>query len=311
MAIVQSVTGAIDTGQMGFTLIHEHLRVRSEGMAAQWPHLYDEEREFTRAVEQVRAAQQRGVQTIVDPTVMGLGRDIHFMLRVAEATGMQVLAATGLYTYNDIPFYFDHRPTEAMADLFVHDIEQGIQGTTIRAAFLKCATDVPGVTLGVERVLRAVAQAHRRTGAPIMTHSHPASGTGLMQQAILAAEGVDLTRVLIGHSGDTDNLDYLTQLMDLGSFIGMDRYGLELLLSTDQRNATIVELCRRGYTDRLMIAHNSCATIDWYEPGQVEAAAPNWTMTFIPDTVIPALLEAGLTDQQITTMTVQESAPFL
>jgi len=116
--------------------------------------------------------------------------------------------------------------------------------------------------------------------------------------------------VLIGHSGDTDDLDYLTQLLDRGSFIGMDRYGLPFLLSTDQRNATIVELCRRGYSDHLMIAHDSCSTIDWFDPGLVEAAAPNWTMTFIPDTVLPALREAGLTDQQITTMTVQNPRRF-
>ncbi len=305
MAHVQSVAGLLDTSAFGFTLIHEHLRVRSDAVALQWPHLYDEEREFERAVGQVRAAQDRGVRTIVDPTVLGLGRDIRFTQRVVAATGMQVLAATGLYTYNDLPFYFENRPTTHMASLFVHDIEEGIQGTGIRAAFLKCATDAPGITHGVERVIRAVAMAHRQTGVPIMTHSHPVSGSGLKQQDLLESEGVDLSRVLIGHSGDTDDIDYLVRLMERGSFIGMDRYGLDVILPTDKRNATVVELCQRGYAKQMMIAQDACATIDWYDPHLLEAMTPNWTMTFVPDAVLPALREAGVSDADIRTMTVE------
>jgi phosphotriesterase-related protein len=289
---------------MGFTLIHEHLRVRSEAVAAQWPHLYDDERELRAAIEQVRAAQARGVRTIVDPTVLGLGRDANFMGRVVDATNIQLLAATGLYTYHDLPFALANRSTRSIADLFVHDLEQGIQGTPTRAAFLKCATDAPGITPDVERVLRAVAQAHRRTGVPIMTHSYPANGSGALQQDILAAEGVDLTRVLIGHSGDTTDLDYLMRIADRGSFLGMDRYGLEDILPTAARNATVVKLCRHGYTDRLMLAQDACASIDWFDADKLKQRAPNWTMTYVPDVVIPALKAAGLTPTQINAMTV-------
>ena len=88
--------------------------------------------------------------------------------------------ATGVYTYNDVPMYFHFSGPgtplggEPMVDMFVSDIEKGIAGTDIKAAILKCATDEPGVTPGVERVLRAVAQAHRRTGVPISTHTHAA-----------------------------------------------------------------------------------------------------------------------------------------
>ncbi|TMD48627.1 MAG: phosphotriesterase [Chloroflexi bacterium] len=307
IATVQTVTDPIDTSEMGFTLIHEHLRVRSDAVVMQWPYLYDEKREMERAIGQVRAARERGVKTIVEPTVMGLGRDIRFMQEVGRLTSMQIIPATGLYTYNDVPFYFHNRSVDKMADLFIHDIEEGIQGTSIRATFLKCATDEPGITPGVEQVLRAVARAHRRTGVPIMTHSHPRSGVGLKQQDILEAEGVDLSRVLIGHSGDTDDIDYLTQLVERGSFIGMDRYGLEETagyLSTEKRNATILEMCRRGYVEKMMLSQDTCCTIDWFEPEVVAALAPKWNMTYITDEVIPALKAGGITDAQIHTMTV-------
>ncbi|HEY7832151.1 MAG TPA: hypothetical protein VIG30_01185, partial [Ktedonobacterales bacterium] len=242
--------------------------------------------------------------TIVDPTVLGLGRDIAFMQRVVDATGIQLLAATGLYTYHDLPFTFANRSVRHLRDVFVHDIEQGIQGTPTRAAFLKCATDAPGITPGVEKVIRAVAQAHRQTGVPIMTHSYPANGSGLAQQDLLAEEGVDLAHVLIGHSGDSDDLDYLMRIADRGSFLGMDRFGLDDILPAARRTAAIVELCRRGYADRMMLAQDSCATIDWFDLDQVRQHAPNWTMTYIPDTVIPALRAAGVSDGDIHQMTV-------
>jgi phosphotriesterase-related protein len=98
MATVQTVTDPIDTSEMGFTLIYELLRVRSDAVVMQWPYLYDEKREMERALGQVRAARERGVKTIVEPTVMGLGRDIRFMQEVGRLTGMQIIPATGLCT---------------------------------------------------------------------------------------------------------------------------------------------------------------------------------------------------------------------
>ena len=131
---------------------------------------------------------------------------------MVKEAGIKVVVATGLYTFNDLPTYFQVRDVDEMADLFVSDITEGIQGTDVKAAVLKCATDAPGVTPGVEKVLRAVARAHLRTGVPISTHTHAAMRRGLEQQDIFESEGVDLRRVIIGHSGDSEDLDYLTKL---------------------------------------------------------------------------------------------------
>jgi phosphotriesterase-related protein len=201
MTVINSVTGKLDTSELGLTLIHEHMRVRSESVFVQFPHLYDEEKEFAKAVEQVSRVKELGVQTICDPSVMELGRDIRFIERVARETDMQIIAATGIYSYHYIPPHFQNRDIDYMAQLFVRDIEVGIQNTSIKAGFLKCATDAQGVTPDVEKVIRAVARAHKITGVPIMTHSNPGSGTGLNQLDILKEEGVNPKSILIGQTG--------------------------------------------------------------------------------------------------------------
>ena len=160
-----------------------------------------------------------------------------------------------------------------MADLFVHDIEQGIQGTEIKAAFLKCAADEPGVTENIEKVHRAAARASVRTGAPIMAHSRPASQTGPAPDRDLPGGGRGpVAKVQIAHTGDTDDLDYIEGLLEKGVYIGLDRYGLEIFLPIEKRNATVLALLERGYADRMFLSQDYCATIDWY-PVEMERAA--------------------------------------
>ncbi|MDI6857564.1 MAG: phosphotriesterase-related protein [Dehalococcoidia bacterium] len=300
---VETLTGPISTGEMGFTLMHEHIFSRSEGVQFQFPFLWDQQTEVDRAVETLTRLKAKGVDTILDPTVLGLGRDVPLLIPIAEKAGINVIPATGLYTYDELPHYFASRSVEHMADVFVREIEEGIQGTSVRAAVIKCATDQPGVTPGVEKVLRAAAQAHLRTGAPITTHTHARTERGLEQQDIFESEGVDLSRVIIGHSGDTDDLGYLTKLLDRGSYIGMDRFGLEVYLSTEKRVATIAELCKLGYTERMVLSHDAMVYFDWFPPEALPALGPDWNYFHIIDNVIPMLLEAGVTEVQIDTMT--------
>jgi phosphotriesterase-related protein len=317
MTTVETVTGSIDAGEMGRTLVHEHVRFRDEATAEQWPDRYDPDVEFRLAVEAVDAAASHGVKTIVDPTAMFGGRDVRFMERVARETGMQIVACTGIYTYQYLPHYFENRDADQIADHFVGDIERGVQGTTIKAAFLKCAADAPGVTEHVEKVHRAVARASVQTGAPIMAHSRPASNTGPRQVEIFREEGVDLSRVQIAHTGDSDDLDYIEGLLETGVFIGLDRYGIEMYLPMDRRNATTAELLRRGHADRMLISQDYCATIDWFTPEAVEqllaaGALRGWSMTLVFEEVLPALREMGvLTEEHVEQIFVANPRAWL
>jgi phosphotriesterase-related protein len=327
MATVETVTGTIDADQLGTTLIHEHLIYRDEAVAAWWPHVgsvvpVDPPRACGRedlhdaAMQSARAVVERGVKTLCEPTGMFGGRDVGFSRRVSEESGLQVVPCTGIYTYDYLPMFFVTRDADAMADLFVHDVEEGIQDTGIKAAFLKCAADEPGITENIEKVHRGVARASVRTGAPIMAHSRPANQTALRQIEIFEEEGVDLSRVQIAHTGDTDNLDYIERVLAKGVFIGMDRYGLEIFLPIERRNATVVELLERGYADRMFLSQDYCATLDWY-PVEVEqqllaaGAAKDWSMTLVLDQVIPVLREAGMTDAQLETMMVENPRRWL
>ncbi|MCW3070024.1 MAG: Phosphotriesterase-related protein [Solirubrobacterales bacterium] len=301
MPTVETVQGSLDADELGLVLVHEHVRFRDEAVAAQWPDRYDEDAALKAALEAVVAAKAKGVQTIVDPTAMFGGRDVRFMKTVAEQTGVRIVPCTGIYSYDHLPHYFENRDADVMAEHFVSDIEGGIQGTDIKAAFLKCAADAAGVTENIEKIHRAVARASIQTGAPIMAHSMPAVVTGPRQVEIFEEEGVDLARVQIAHCGDTDDLDYIEGLIAKGVYVGLDRYGLEMYLPMDRRNATTAELLRRGHAERLMVSQDFCATIDWFPPEAAEAfmtsgAIRNWSMTLVFDEVVPALREQGVLD---------------
>ena len=301
MPTVQTVQGALDAQELGIVLVHEHVRFRDEAVAVEWPERYDEQAELDAALEAVGAAKDRGVQTIVDPTAMFGGRDVRFMKRVADQSGVRIVPCTGIYSYDYLPHYFENRDVDVMAEHFVSDIEGGIQGTDIRAAFLKCAADAAGVTEHVEKIHRAVARASVQTGAPIMAHSMPAVATGPRQVEIFQEEGVDMNRVQIAHCGDTDDLDYIERLIDSGVYVGLDRYGLEMYLPIEKRNATAAELLRRGHAERVMISQDYCGTIDWFPPEAAEVfessgAIRNWSMTLVFDEVVPALREQGVLD---------------
>jgi phosphotriesterase-related protein len=304
MPQIETVAGPVDDGELGTILAHEHLVTISESVRSQFPHLYDEAEEARRAVEQVRRAMDHGVRTIFDPACMDIGRDVQLARRVVDETGIQLVLCTGIYgsRYTFLPPAFANREPDYLIAALRHDVEDGIQGTDVKAAFLKCAVDEPGITDDVEKVLRAVAQTSHATGVPIMAHSHPATRRGLEIMDVFEQEDVDPRKVQIAHTGDTDDLDYIEELLARGPWIGMDRYGLDIILPTDRRNATVVELCRRGYADRMMLSQDACATIDWYPPELIAQMAPNWHFTFLWEGVLPALREAGVTDEQIATM---------
>jgi phosphotriesterase-related protein len=316
MAQVQTVLGPIDAGDLGKTLIHEHFRGRDEATVFQWPHLHDEDQEYAEAVEQAQAVAGHGVRTVVEPTAMMLGRDIPFLIRLAQETGLQIVPCTGIYTYDHLPIFFQSRDADFIADVFVHDIEQGIQGTEARAAFIKIAADEPGVTEQIEKLHRAAARACVRTGAPIMAHSRPASNTGPRQVEVLLEEGVVPEKIQIAHCGDTADVDYILGLLDQGVYVGLDRYGIEMYLPADQRNATTLALLERGHVERMFLSQDYVVALDWFPEEQVEqlmaaGAVKDWSMTLLFDTIIPQLRDGGMSDEQLDTMLVDNPRRWL
>jgi phosphotriesterase-related protein len=313
MATIQAVKGPIDTAQLGRTLMHEHVFVLSTEIEQNYPGPWgDEEQRVADAVDRLNELKAAGIDTIVDLTVVGLGRYIPRIQRVAAATGLNIVVATGLYTYNDVPHFFHFRGPntlmggpETMVDMFVKDITEGIAGTGVKAAILKCATDEPGLTPGVERVLRAVAKAHRATGVPISTHTHVQTRRGLDQQRIFSDEGVDLGRVVIGHTGDSTDIAYIEEIISNGSFVGMDRFGIDVLLPFEDRVKTVATLCERGHADKMVLSHDAACVNDWLDEASLKTMTPRWNFLHISHDVLPALKQRGVTDAQINQMLVE------
>jgi phosphotriesterase-related protein len=316
MALVETVRGPVDAEVLGTTLMHEHVFVLTEEIRANYPGDWDETERVDDAITRLSSLAGRGCQTIVDPTVLGLGRDIHRIRRVADGVPLNIIVATGLYTYNELPLYFRYRQPrrgrpDPMAEMFVGDITTGIAGTGVKAAVLKCAIDEPGLTPGVERVLRAVGYAHRETGAPVIVHTHPGSGTGREVLRVLREEGADLSRVILGHSGDSTDLDYLTEMADAGCLLGMDRFGLDVITPFDDRVATVAALCERGYAGRMVLSHDASCHIDWFPREVIPMFAPRWHYEHIFDDVLPALRERGVSDAQLGEMLVTTPRRYL
>ena len=316
MPQVQTVRGPVDTADLGRTYMHEHVFVLNADVQQNYPQEWgDEDARVADAVAKLSALAASGVRTIVDPTVIGLGRYIPRIQRIAkQVPDLNIVVATGCYTYDDVPFFFHYRGPalnealgaevpDPMVDMFVGDITEGIAGTGVKAGMLKCAIDHQGMTAGVERVMRAVAKAHLQTGTPITVHTHPGSQQGLAAQRVFAEEGVDPRRVVLGHSGDTTDADHLEQLADAGFVLGMDRFGINLDTTFEARADTVVEMCRRGYAESMVLAHDASCYIDWLAPGVMDLL-PQWHYLHIEQDVLPYLRDHGVTDQQIDTMLV-------
>lgn len=319
MGSVQTYLGAIDSADLGLTLIHEHLFVRNFELERNYPDPEWGEREaLESAVRALAALHDLGVRTIVDLTVPGLGRDVDLIAALARRVPVHLIASTGYYTSDVLPVFFQfHGPgrvvdrADPLVDFFVRDIEEGIAGSGVRAAMLKVMTDRAGFTDDVLRVMDAAAIAHARTGVTITTHSHPGSRNGLRQQMLLRERGVPSERVIIGHSGDTDDLGYLMELMDNGSTIGMDRFGMEHVLPDAARVDTVLALLRRGYADRLVLSHDAAFFSHVTPPSWRSREAPNWHMENLPRRVIPMLREGGASEADLEQMLVSNPRRLL
>jgi len=320
MTTVPTSAGDIDIADLGVVLMHEHVFIRTESLQWGWPGFggWDEQAEVAAARERLGQLKRAGVDTILDMTVPGLGRDPALVVLAAAGTGLKVMFATGYYTYDNLPFPFHYRGPGKVLDhddhvlesLFERDVTVGIGDTGIRAAVLKVATDQQGMTDDVERLTRAIANVHSRTGTVICTHAHAPTQRGLDQQRIFAEHGVDPGRVMIGHSNETTDLGYLQRLIDNGSYLGWDRCGLSVAVPLADQLDTLAELCARGYADRIMLSHDKASFMDWFRASEIDVVLPNWQYTYIHTGVLPGLRDRGVPDDQIEQILVRNPREF-
>jgi phosphotriesterase-related protein len=300
--------------------MHEHVFIRTEPLQQGWPGFggWDTGAEVAAARDRLSRLSQAGVGTILDMTVPGIGRDPALVARAADGTGLKVMFATGYYTYDNLPFPFQFRGRGKVIDdadqmlesLFERDVTSGIGDTGFRAAVLKIVTDEQGMTTDIERLALAVANVHGRTGAPVCTHAHALSKRGLDQQRLLASRGVDLGRVLVGHSNETTDLGYLEQVIDNGSYLGWDRCGLGITVPLNAQLDTLAKLCERGYASRIMLSHDKASFTDWFSGAEQDLVLPDWQFSYIHSGLLPGLRERGISEDQVEQMLVRNPREF-
>jgi phosphotriesterase-related protein len=295
--------------------MHEHIFVLQPEALQNYGHVFgdcywDEQERVADAIVKLRALRECGIRTILDPTALGLGRYVPRIQTINESVDLNIVVATGVYAFLELPNFLGYRSVDAITELFVREICTGIDDTGVKAAFLKCAVEHHGIIGDVPRILAAVAAASNETGAPIMCHTNAAAATGLSALDALTAEGVEPTRIVIAHAGDSNDLDYLRAIADTGASLGCDRFGIDHFNPTADRIRTLARLVDEGYADRIHLGHDAACFIDFMvgDPRFADEA-PDYLL--ISRSVLPALREAGVTPEQIDQMLVGNARRFL
>jgi len=315
---LQTVTGAIHPDALGKTLMHEHLLIGYPGAEVDGvnPGPGAEER-VTRCVDRIEELKGLGFTSLLDPCPSDLGRDVELMAKVAQKTGFQIVCATGLYKQEEGGYPYWHMrqafgPTvDAMAEIFIRDITEGIGSTGVRAGIIKVATGPGGMTDYERGIFEAAAKASVETGAPITTHTDQGS-VGDLQQQVLTEHGVLAHRIVIGHSCGTSDHDYHMKIARGGSYLGFDRFGLDMVQPDEERVSSLAQLIAAGAGDRAVVSHDSvwCWRGQPFPPAVEQAVAPNWNPTHFSLRIIPKLKERGVSDAQIDALLVDNPRRF-
>lgn len=308
MATVNSVLGPIDSNDLGFTLIHEHLLIGWAGW--QWDQFakFDRANEMAKAVDTLSELKSLGVRTFVDPCPMDIGRDPEYMAEASQKSGVNIIGSTGLYHHQSgIPTYFQGLGEDEITEIFIDDIQNGMAGSGIKAGIIKTATTAGQVTDQEAKAHRAAGRAAAATGTPIITHTDEAAPMGIEQLDLFEAVGAKPSGIAIGHSCGNGQVRYLLNVLKRGAWLSFDRFGFGISAEDDVRIASLMALIGSGHADRVMLAHDSVVTFlsrGFNPPPEIAATLINWKPTHLIKNIFPRLRELGVTDATIDQMMV-------
>ena len=309
MAHVQTVLGPIDPGTLGFTLPHEHTQIALWHVEARWDY-WQLTRDEPVILDELARFRAAGGTCLVDLTLPGVGRDPAWLVRVAKASGLDIVMGCGWYrtAYYPPEARIDRRTADDLADELVREFDTGVNETGIRPGIIgEIGTDKPWVSALEERVHRAAARAATRTGMAITTHS-VMSAVGLAQLRITEEEGADPSRVVIGHADSYPDLDHYLEIVRRGANLEFDFLGMSFSPIERLGEAGIVEhlcsLLAGGYADRILLSQDVChdAQLTRYE---------GHGYAYLAESFLPRLRGAGVSDDEIETMTIRNPRRLL
>lgn len=311
---INGVLGPVNTSAMGQTLMHEHVTCADWSMRMNFgTRFFDREKVMDSAKHYFGQAKELGVRTVVDGTPVNLGRDIRLIRDVAEATGLNFIASSGFY-YQEEP-WLQSRSSDELYELLAGECKYGLQDTDILPGIMKCACDKSGVTSLMEKILTATGRAAVEFDLPVFCHTAPLFHSADGAIDILIGCGVPPERIIAGHSGDSDDVEYLESLIKRGVYLGMDRFGMSDYAKPpyDLRGIELVaELIKRGWSKQLILSHDTAAYLAFGvedEPGW-ENKDDMLVFSRIHKVIIPALEAKGIPGEQIYSMLIDNPRNF-
>lgn len=308
-AHVETVRGPVDPSSLGFTLPHEHTAISLWHIPNRWDY-WELRRDEPIITEELRRFTAAGGTALVDVTGPGVGRDPAWLVRLSEATDLHIVMGAGWYreAYYPPEALIDRRSVDDLADEIVRDATDGVAGSGVRAGIIgEIGTDKPWLSAQEERVHRAAGRAARRTGLAITTHAVQ-SRVGLDQLAIFEAEGADPTRVVIGHADSYPDLAYHRAIVARGATVEFDFLGMSFTPLERHGEGRIVEsiceLLARGHVERILLSQDVC------HDSQLTRYGGNG-YTYLGDTFLPRLREAGVSEEELRTITVENPRRLL
>ena len=275
MAHIQTVTGPIAPESLGITYTHEHIlcdqrRCRADGLRPPGSEgglmILDDPALMIRELSELK---DLGADAMVEVTMQAWGRDVAGLRRIAEATGLRIIATSGFYVEQCHPAFVATQTIDQLAEGLVRELTEGVEDTGIRTGLLKAATSRPALEGPEVKCARAVARAQRATGAAITTHTSASArfeiaggNCGMAFLDLFEAEGVDPRRVIVGHTDENADIRNLVALCRRGAFVQFDVIGKSHWMLDETRADLTAELVERGFEAHLLLSTDRNRTFE-------------------------------------------------
>lgn len=304
--MLQTITGPIAADSLGLMLPHEHLFVDLRGPLA--PDYAAADPEVVARVIQpyLSAAHAAGVTAFVDCAPVGVGRNVAVLRRLAETTPIRIISPTGVYREGFIPPHLVDLSAGQLADLWIHELTVGMEGTDSRAGFIKIAMSDDGPRPLEVRSLKAAARASQATGAVVASHTI-GGAVARREMDILEAEGLDLRRFIWVHAHAEPDPAVHVEAARRGAWVEFDAIGAENWHPQAALVAAVLALLEAGYGDHMLLSHDA----GWYDPAQPDGQPkPDGIRgyTALVEDFLPALRTRGVSDETLHLITATNPA---
>ena len=295
---IMTVTGPIHPGRLGVTLPHEHVLVDFVGADQVSKDRYDADEAFRVAPPHLRRVRQLGCRSLVECTPAFLGRDPALLKRLSEASGLQIITNTGYYSAVDgkfLPAHAYSETAEQLAQRWLGEWRDGIDGTGIRPGFLKISVDKAPLKDYNRKIVAAAALTHRESGLTIAAHT--GNGAAALEElAVLRDNGVAAEAFIWVHAQNETDPQVHLEALRLGAWVSFD--GLNAG-NGDEYVSRLTALRQAGHLGKLLVSHDA----GWYHVGEPGGG------TYRPHdalftTLVPALRKAGFSARDVDQLLV-------